>query len=213
MGCFNFQCTACGWGEGGHGEDGRDYFDKPAAVVVTLQSGKKVTIHGRYTGYGEVETETGYTFYHPQFEEFWAGWLDYAPNNKDEKGPYIATEIYCEECLWDRDPTSLADFDFSEMEKVVDYLTKKGAAAAPTPAAPAAPAPKPKKAAKPKPLTKDQLATKVAELEAEVARLKPIEQRAVRLNQMYMEVQGKYTRLRECMDKMKAVFREDAGYW
>ena len=215
MGCFNFECGECGWGPNGRGEDGREYFGKEAAVVVELTTGKCVIIHGHYTGYGEVETPTGHTFYPEQFEEYWADWLDYKPNNKGEKGPFIAKEIYCEECLYGRDPTPLVEYDFTQMKKVVDYLAKEEAPAAGGAGA-AAPAPAPakaKKAPKPKALTKDQLAAKVAELEAEVGRLKPIAERASRLDEMSRELQAKYPKLRGCMDKMKDLFRADVGYW
>jgi hypothetical protein len=209
----------CGWGPNGYGEDGRDYFDKPAAVEVELTSGKTVIIHGRYTGYGEVETETGHTFYHPQFEEFWGCWLDGTYNNHGEKGPFIAKKIYCEECLYGRDPTPISEYDFSDMVKVVDYLKKEedaaaaavAAAAAPVVAASPAPAgagaPK-KKIAKPKPLTKEQLVTKVAQLEAEVTRLKPYEERATRLGTMYAEMQTKYTKIRAFYDKIETAMNE-----
>ncbi len=225
MGNFNFLCDGegdgyddhgkcygkCGWGPNGRGEDGREYFDKPAAVEVELSSGKTVTIHGRYTGYGEVETETGYTFYHPQFEEFWECWLNGGYNNHGEKGPFIAKKIYCEECLYDFDPTPISEYDFSEMVKVVDYLQKqKDAAAAPAPipaAASAVGVPK-KKIAKPKPITKEQLVAKVAQLEAEVARLKPYEERATRLGTMYAEMQTKYTKTRAFYNKIETAMNE-----
>jgi hypothetical protein len=45
------------------------------------------------------------------------------------------------------------------------------------------------KAPKPKALTKDQLAAKVAELEAEVARLKPMEERLLELDKAYTRLQ------------------------
>lgn len=226
MGCFNFECADCSWGENGTGEDGREYFDKPAAVVVKLKDGKKVIVHGRYTGYGEVETPSGHTFYHPQFEEFWDCWLDGGYNNHGEKGPFIAEAIYCEECLYGRNPTSFAEFDFDQMEKVVDYLEKKeakeavaavAAAAVPTSAGPtpavAAPTPAaPKKAPKPKPLTKEQLVAKVAELEAEVTRLKPFEERSKRLDTLYNEMHKKYTVVRRVLDSVKKAFQEEYYY-
>jgi hypothetical protein len=231
MGNFNFFCDGegendgygrvdhkCGWGPNGCGEDGRDYFDKPAAVEVELTSGKTVIIHGRYTGYGEVETETGHTFYHPQFEEFWAGWLKGGYNNNGKKGPFIAKNIYCEECLYDYDPTPISEYDFTDMVKVVDYLKEEeedAAAATTLPAAPVvAPAPTPagtgakKKIAKPKPLTKEQLVAKVAQLEAEVARLKPYEERATRLGTMYAEMQTKYTKIRAFYDKIETAMND-----
>ncbi len=191
MGNFNFECGNCGWGPGGDGEDGRDYFGKPAQVFATTRSGKEVRMNGHYTGYGEVELPGGQTFFLKQFEEYWAGWISHKPTDATT-GPFVGGAILCEDCC--SAPTPMTEFALSDFQTVKEYLEKRAAAAsAPAPAAPPAvsakPAPKAKATAKPKALTKEQLAAKVAELEAEVARLKPMEQRLKDLDKAYTRLQ------------------------
>lgn len=204
MGCFNFDCANCGEGmqrdEEGYECDGRDYFDKPVRIQVRTKSGKFVFLEGRYTGYGEVEVEFGdktVEFYPKQFAIYWDCW------NTEKQ--FVSEEIYCEECMWKCSLTSRAEFDLSDFTLAVDYMAVNTpppdsmapwrdcgkslwntapppapvnvVVTAPTTAATTAATPKKAKVAKPKPLTKEELIKKVAEMEAELERLRPLEQR------------------------------------
>ena len=192
MGNFNFECAECGWGEGGDGEDGRDYFGAECQVIAKTKSGKEVVLNGTYSGYGCVELPGGQEFYLKQFEEYWAGWLTHTGAGS----PFAGGEILCECCM--RSPPPLSQFSLNDFQTVAEALRVE-APAAPVSAAlmpatlmPAAPEPKKTKAPKapkPKALTKDQLAAKVAELEAEVARLKPMEERLLELDKAYTRLQ------------------------
>lgn len=204
MGNFNFMCDACGWGEGGDGEDGRDYFGKPAKVTAETQSGKLIILEGVYTGYGEVELPDGKIFYPRQFEEHWEFWT----SGKENSNTFVGKGIYCEECMYDHPSTAFTQFSFKDFELVVSYLNKKKQPAAEstmTPAAESIPV-QTKKIVKPKALKKDQLIEKVAELEAEVARLKPMEEQLTILNGMYTTVINNYNKVNERMEKIKKAF-------
>lgn len=197
MGNFNFECGKCGWGPNGTGEDGRDYFGKPAQVFAVTKDGKEVCMNGEYTGYGIVELPGGQEFYLKQFDQFWAGWLG---ATDPVCGPFVGGEILCEECCWGSIPTPMTKFGLSDFQTVKEYLEKSVAAPVSAPVSAAKPKPK---AAKPKALTKEQLAAKVAELEAEEARLKPMEKRLADLDRAYTTLHEKYQVAAKRLDKIK----------
>lgn len=204
MGNFNYQCGKCGWGPNGHGEDGRDYFGKPAQVVATTRSGKEVRMNGDYTGYGAVELPGGQEFYLKQFEEYWEGWSEHRATDP-VVGPFVGGGILCDDCCWDSPPTSMTEYALSDFLPVKEYLERAKTPVAP-PAPPAVTTVKPAKvkaAPKPKPLTKEQLVAKVAELEAVVARLKPMEQRLKDLDQAYARLNASNQAASKKLDKIK----------
>lgn len=198
MGCFNFDCGVCGEGvtrdeEGGEW-DGREYFSKPVRINVLTKDGRTVVIEGIYSGYGEVDVDFGgkkIEFYPKQFQEYWDVWTT--------KGQIVAEEIYCEDCMEDISLTSRATFDLSNFMLVVDYMATNekppgwmnphkpslwatrlggavGGVSTPAPTAAPAPAKPAKKKVEPKP-KKEDLILMVAEMKAELARLKPLEAR------------------------------------
>jgi len=189
MGNFNYLCTVCGWGPGGEGEDGRDYFGKPCQVSAETKDGKVIHMNGEYSGYGYVELPGGQEFYLQQYEEHWDGWCSY--EKTDENGPFTSCGILCQHCMYSSAPTSMTEFSMSDFETVKEYLEKLKAPPPPAPPAPApAPTKKPKivRAIKPKPLTKEELLAKVDELQKEVDRLKPMEKRLQELDKTYQKM-------------------------
>ncbi len=219
MGNFNYQCEACGWGEGGEGEDGRDYFDKPAAAILMGKDGQEIVLKGSYTGYGEVELPSGHTFWPDQFEEYFESWIGH--NDNGEKGPFRCRGILCEECMEYKHQTSFSKFSFNDFKKAKDYLAEKKAppaaaappVAAPAVAAPVAAVPKPKKGPKPKALTKDQLVAKVAALEAELAELRPLKERIQPLQEAYDKLQKQYSAARETISGVHKALNEGQYYY
>lgn len=213
MGNFNFECEECGWGEGGEGEDGRDYFGKPAAAILLGKDGSEIILKGSYTGYGEVELPSGHTFWPDQFEEYFECWIGH--NDHGENGPYRCRGILCEECMEYKTQTSFAKFSFSDFVKAKDYLEKKKAP--PPPPAPVATpvvtAPKPKKVPKPKALTKEQLVAKVAAMEAELAELRPLKERFTSLQTAYDKVQKQYNSARDTISGVHKALNEGRYYY
>ena len=199
MGNFNYECGKCGWGPRGHGEDGRDYFGKPAQVFATTKDGKEIRMNGNYTGYGAVELPGGQEFYLTQFEEYWEGWIN-GHTTDEETGPFVGGGILCEHCAYEatlypkyEKATPMTEYSLSDFQTVKDYIEKqKAPPPAPPAPAPSAPAAAPKKVlklAKPKALTKAELEAKVAELQREVDRLKPMEKRLQDLDKAYQKMQ------------------------
>lgn len=221
MGNFNYQCGKCGWGPRGDGEDGRDYFSKPAQVFATTKDGKEIRMNGTYTGYGAVELPGGQEFYLKQFEEYWEGWINGHPTD-DETGPFVGGGILCESCSYKdtlyptyKTATPMTEYSLSDFQTVKDYIEKQKApppaAAAPAPA-PAAAAPKPAKAPKPKALTKAELEAKVAELQREVDRLKPMEQRLKDLDKAYQKMQDANRTNSRRLEKIREVMYGNMDY-
>jgi hypothetical protein len=195
MGCFNFDCCECGEGvthdEEGYVCEGREYFGAPVRINVPTKDGRTVVLEGTYTGYGEVEVKFGtkkVEFYPKQFQEYWDFWTT--------KEQIISEEVYCEDCMEDHPLTSRATFDLSDFTLAIDYMaihekppgwmaphgkptlwaTRRGGAVGG--AAAPAPAPAKKKTEpKPKPPKKDDLILMVAEMKAELERLRPIASR------------------------------------
>lgn len=214
MGNFNFECEECGWGEGGDGEDGRDYFGKPAMAVIHDEHGD-VFLAGEYTGYGAIELPSGHTFWADQFEEYFNCWIGH--NDNDEKGPFRCRGILCENCMESYTQTSFSKFSFSDFVKVKDYLEKKKAPAPAhvAPPAPAVAAPKKVKiikVLKPKPLTKEELVVKVAEMEAELTRLRPLQERMATLQKAYDEMQKRNNRSESTIASIQRALNENQ-YW
>ncbi len=214
MGNFNFECDECGWGEGGDGEDGRDYFGKPAAAVLEGADGKVILLKGEYTGYGEIELPSGHTFWPDQFEQYFDGWLSGKGNG--EKGPFRCRGILCENCMDYKHQTPFSEFSFFDFVKVKDYLEKQKVPPAPV-TSPPAPVAAPKKVkvlkvAKPKPLTKEELVAKVAELEEEVARLRPLQERMDSLQKAYDDMQKRSNRSEGTIAAIQRALNENR-YW
>ena len=187
MGNFNYLCGKCGWGPNGSGEDGRDYFGKPAQVIAETKDGKVIRMNGEYSGYGYVELPGGQEFYLKQYEEYWDGWCSY--KGTDESGPYTSCDVLCQRCMYGSAPTSMTEYSLSDFQTVKEYLEKKKA---PAPAVPAEAA-KPKRVLKApkktvKAPTKEELVAKVDELQKEVDRLKPMERRLQELDKAYQKM-------------------------
>ena len=154
-------------------------------------------MNGNYTGYGAVELPGGQEFYLKQFEEYWEGWIN-GHRTDEETGPFVGGDILCESCSYKdtlyptyKTATPMTEYSLSDFQTVKDYIEKQKAPP-PAPPAPAAAAPAPKKVlklAKPKALTKAELEAKVAELQREVDRLKPMEQRLKDLDKAYQKMQ------------------------
>jgi hypothetical protein len=223
MGCFNFDCPNCGVGthrdENGEEWEDRDYFGATVRISVPTKKGGMVILEGRYSGYGEVEVEFGgktIEFYPKQFEEYWDCW--------NTEMQYLAQEIYCETCMENYPLTSRATFDLSDFTLAVDYMathekprasmapwgastSKWGTAlVTPVPAPAPQPAPPPAKAAKvvkPKPLKKEDLAKKVAEMTAELERLRPLESRFMTLEAENVRLREDLHATRERLDKIR----------
>ena len=194
MGCFNFDCCVCGEGTHRDEEDGmwngREYFGAPVRIKVPTKKGGTVILEGEYTGYGEVEVKFGgklHEFYPKQFDQYWDYW--------DTAKQYIAHEVYCEDCMEDVPLTSRATFDLTDFILAVDYMAvnpkpsnsfgyreERGSLWDTKPVAPAPPVKSaPVKVPKPKAPTKEELVKQVAEMKAELERLRPLEARFKRL--------------------------------
>lgn len=230
MGCFNFDCKVCGEGvyrdEDGNetGADGRDYFGAPCRILVPTKSGKTIVVEGEYNGYGEVELPDGTMFYPDQFQEYWSFWLD---NSDGEMNPFYAGDIYCEDCFDKVEPTSRKEWSNEDCIRVMEmeqtraqygsrvyYTLPPIKVAAPTPSAASAAQPEKKdKAAKepkpkPKPLKKEELQKRVAELEAELEKLRPLESRFTYMETNYKRVMEENASMRKKLDRA----RDALGY-
>ena len=221
MGCFNFDCCVCGEGvtrdEEGGTWDGREYFGKPVRINVLTKDSRTVVLEGVYSGYGEVDVKFGgkdVVFYPKQFQEYWDVWTT--------NTQYVSEEMYCEECMEDVSLTSRTTFDLSNFTLAIDYMamhekppgwmdprkaslwgTKLGAAPeaiVPTPPVKAAAEPKPKK---------NDLIKMVAEMKAELERLKPLE---ARFEALEAETNDLREQLRKKNERLDAI-RKALEHW
>jgi hypothetical protein len=190
--------------EDGEEWEERDYFGADVRISVHTKKGAVVILEGKYTGYGEVEVKFGdktVEFYPKQFAEYWDCW-----DTKDQyvAQDIYCEECMEDYPLTSRSEFDLSDFTLA-VDYMSINMPPPGSMApwrrdakslwntAPEPA----PAPvntvvatpvggagggskkkeKKEKVAKPKPFTKEELVKKVAEMEAELERLRPLEQR------------------------------------
>lgn len=184
MGHFNFECVGCGWGRRAKGDK---FFGMTVMITARTKTGKTVYITGVYDGYGDVEVVLDgkeHLFYSTQFKPYWDSWCG---------SGYVCEHIFCEECMDASHLTPLAEFSKDDFTTLQELRAPKEAKAA-EPVKKVEPKPKAKKP------TKSELEEMVAEMSAELERLRPLVEEVERLKRDKKELQGIISKVRDALD-------------